>query len=186
MKWPGAAGRRHRFAPLGLGLGILGSVAVLCGTRWWLGTNDWAGLGQWVGGLGALVAAGTALYIANRDLRRELAREAERVRVHAYYVEAKILFPQQSMQVPRVAVVNAGTEPVLNVRLMMVHRANPSSSPVEIDGESECPVLLPDEPWTNSLTVFPEEGDTVEIAYDDLAGTRWRRNGKQAPLPSAN
>ncbi|MGW5721590.1 hypothetical protein ACWEVP_35825 [Amycolatopsis sp. NPDC003865] len=76
--------------------GAAGAVLVLIGTRAWLGPDDWAGLGQWVGGLGAFYAAWAALRIARDEVGRESQREAERQRVHAYFVSGSWVYSDTS------------------------------------------------------------------------------------------
>lgn len=171
---------------------VFSGLLMLVSARFAFGAADWAGLGQWVGGLGAFAAAWVALAISNREVRRDRVKEAARVRTHAYYVKAKITFSTGGLG-PAVEVINSGTDPVLNVRLMKIHRVNPSLPDINLlPGDHERPVLIPHEPWITRLTgsgpsgafvanEFPETGDSVEIVYDDLAGTRWHRTDNQPP-----
>lgn len=175
-----------------LALIAFSSLLMLVSARFAFGAADWAGLGQWVGGLGAFAAAWVALVIANREVRRDRAKEAARVRAHAYYVKAKITFTTGGRG-PGIEVINSGSDPVLNVRLMTIHRANPSLPDMNLLPRNyECPVLVPREPWTFPLTgsgaggsfvtnELPKAEDSVEIVYDDLAGTRWHRIGSRPP-----
>jgi hypothetical protein len=189
-----------RKRPVTWTLVVLGSVAILVGSRWLLDPGDWAGLGQWVGGLGAFVAAGAALRIASAEVRRERARDAERLRVHAYYVSGRWAPVKAFDHIDyKLEVRNGGTEPVLNVELVAVHVAG-QTGPMRVKVTADkgtCRVLLPGESWrprdwrsvsedlrTTMLSDFVTGPDgEVEITFEDLGGTRWRRIGTQPPVP---
>ncbi|MFG1642649.1 hypothetical protein ACGFMK_20350 [Amycolatopsis sp. NPDC049252] len=162
--------------------------------RKWLSSGDWAGLGQWFGGLGALIAAWVALRIASDERRREGRRDAERLRVQAYYIVGGVVASDGSRGV-QVFVRNTGPEPVVNVDIVALH----------VDGRSdnlivECAptaarrhVLLPGEEWQTWVKPTKEDltsdlllkvmdvGPVPEFTFDDLAETRWHRIGDSAP-----
>jgi hypothetical protein len=176
---------------------VLGAIVILVGSRWLLGPGDWAGLGQWVGGLGAFAAAWAALRIANGEVRRERVRDAERLRVHAHYVSGRVIQVDTLTRNYLAAEVrNRGTEPVLNVELVEIHVGTPEPSQavrIKVD-KGKFPVLIPGETWrpiwamdpddsrTALFGQFAQAGDEVEITFEDLGGTRWRRVGSQPPV----
>lgn len=161
-----------------------------------IGTDGWAGLGQWVGGLGALAAAWVALDIAKQEASRENRRDAERSRVQAYYV--KISQTETGGRGVHLKVENQGNQPIVNVDAVALHIHGdagevvvPCSVP---DGRRD--VLLredfPWEPW-----IWPDNDDLdgtveqmrlangrveIEIVFEDLNQTRWRRIGSRAPF----
>ncbi|MEV6648657.1 hypothetical protein [Amycolatopsis sp. NPDC051371] len=165
---------------------------IIIGLRAWLGTDDWAGLGQWVGGLGAFYAALVALQIARDEAGRENRREAERLRVQAYYVRAAwVHVGKPPHRVLGVKVENAGSEPVLDVQVVASHKGDEVLPLVVKDSPKH--VLLPAHRWFPNwnadtseipvsvmamLVATPAE---LEIAFTDLGGMRWRRIGERPP-----
>ncbi|MBN9741274.1 hypothetical protein DMP23_09165 [Amycolatopsis sp. A1MSW2902] len=171
-------------------------VLIVASLRPLLGSADWAGLGQWVGGAGALAAVVAALWLAGAESRHERAREAERSRIQAYYVKAEWAAGRLEGELPPILVRHSGTEPMVNVRIVAVHSSGPPSRPpLKADANTDCPVLLPGEPWHVEWRLARKDlGDTaiahycssasrIEIAYEDLAGGRWKRIGSAPPEP---
>ncbi|QYN26697.1 hypothetical protein [Amycolatopsis sp. DSM 110486] len=166
------------------------------GTRFWLGTDDWAGLGQWVGGLGSLAAVVAALRIAGAETRRERAREAERVRLHPYYISGQWDEVVEGLNSKwHLVVTNRGTDPVVDVELLTLRGLN-ASAPYSLRIGMSKSVLLPGEVWEPPLYRLP--GDVqiaisdemrqldmmeAEIVFRDLYGGRWRRVGNRPPGP---
>ncbi|MET9263082.1 hypothetical protein [Amycolatopsis sp. NPDC004079] len=161
------------------------SVLIIVGSsRPLLGPADWAGLGQWVGGLGAGAAVIAAMWLAGAESRHERAREAERLRVQAYYVKADWKSDEESRGFHPIKVENSGIDPMLNVRVVAVHtNEGPSRPPLEVVAKSDCPVLLPHEIWTVDWQTGKDLSDVlvrlyvapmnrIEITYEDLAGGR--------------
>ncbi|MFD4250020.1 hypothetical protein ACFWQL_09810 [Amycolatopsis thermoflava] len=99
------------------------AVSVAGGLIAWflLGDHDvWAGLGQWVGGGGALVAAGVALWAAQQETAHRRADDARRQRANVHFVLPELVARQGEVRklagVTRdPAVRNRGPEPVLSV-----------------------------------------------------------------------
>jgi hypothetical protein len=177
---------------------IIVTLAALGFSSWrGMTTEQWAGLGQWVGGIGAFFAAVVAVRIANsgarREQRREDDREQRRLKAHAHYISAawNDVIVGQSV---RVAVVHNGTEPVLNVDIVGVHRDRDFCVAALRSLGPEQPVLLPDEHWRPEVQMVGQEvgakaleeligPDTyIEITFEDLNGTKWRRVGRFPPV----
>ncbi|MBB1153951.1 hypothetical protein [Amycolatopsis dendrobii] len=171
-------------------------VVVVVSSRPLLGSADWAGLGQWVGGVGAFAAVVAALWLAGAESRHERAREAERSRIQAYYVKADWETGREQGQLPPISVRHAGAEPMVNVRVVAVHTNRPPSRPpLKVVANTDCPVLLPGEPWHVEwrlarvdlgdaiVALYCASTSKIEIAYEDLAGGRWKRIGSAPPEP---
>jgi hypothetical protein len=178
------------------------SILILVGTREWLGPVDWSGLGQWVGGVGAFVATGAALYIASGESRRERVREVQRFRINAHYISASWVYDTTidwrgtESKDMILEVRNVGAEPVLNVNIIAVHvHGRTTEYPVDLAvDKGPCHVLLPKEPWrpdwrteprsleTHLVARFMGPAGSVEITFEDLGGTRWRRIGIRPPV----
>ncbi|MFD8496319.1 hypothetical protein [Amycolatopsis sp. NPDC059657] len=162
------------------------TILIVVSFRFLLGATDWAGLGQWVGGLGAFFAAWAALDIAKGEARRENAREAERLAIQTYYVSGAYGGTTTEGRA-RVVVDNHSTEPILNVEFVKVH--SDTYGPVECSRFVErTDVLLPGKQW--GLWVIPAKAPLsimssghveIEIEFNDLGGTRWRRVGERPP-----
>ncbi|OXM59129.1 hypothetical protein [Amycolatopsis vastitatis] len=171
---------------------IVSIVVVAVSLQPLLGTDGWAGLGQWAGGLGALFAAWAALRIAKGEARRENDREADRLRVQAYYVYAEMT----SEAVPngwQVRVTNASQQPILGVMVTGLQRSTTTGVQVMVckqDGQSPA-VLLPGQPWetwvTSKHNAITDEfvrlwsGADPIILFRDLAQTHWNRTGRFPP-----
>lgn len=185
-------------------LGRRGPIVMACSlaiiglsSQPFIGTDGWAGLGQWVGGLGALGAAWVALDIAKKEASRENAREAERARVQGYYVKAS--HTQTNGDSVHLHVVNQGDQPIVNVEPLALHihsEAGEVVVPCSVpDGRRD--VLLredfPWEPWISLSNDGDSDGTAelmrlangrveVEIAFEDVNRTRWRRIGSRPPF----
>ncbi|HET6286337.1 MAG TPA: hypothetical protein VFG15_06265 [Amycolatopsis sp.] len=170
----------------------LSAVVVFMSLQPFLGTDGWAGLGQWAGGLGAFFAAWAALDIAKQEARRENRREDERLRIEAHFVAAtwnQVLVDQQVMAI----VANDSKEPVLNVRLVSVRLFMAEVAWISAEEVREH-VLLPGGRWNPKVAVDwkpPTSPDLetmrdkhyeIEIAFEDLGGTCWRRIGTRPPF----
>ncbi|MDS0134659.1 MULTISPECIES: hypothetical protein [unclassified Amycolatopsis] len=103
---------------------IFGTIAfvvlVTYTLRRWLSPGDWAGVGQWFGGLGALIAAWVALRVASDERRRESRRDAERLRVQAFYIVGGLAGSEGSNGV-QVFVRITRHEPVVNIDVVALH-----------------------------------------------------------------
>jgi len=188
-----SARRRGLAAQLTTWRFLVFAIVIVAASRLVLGTNDWAGLGQWVGGLGALYAAGVALYIATGETRRERAREDERLRTHAYYIRAEFATKTMLAERTRIQITNTGSDPVRDVRPVALHpRDHPSRPLLAIQPDNGPCVVLPGEPavvpWGPKTAVDIPEGAAphyfaglIEIEYRDLSNNVWRRIGNQPP-----
>ncbi|MFF4600146.1 hypothetical protein [Amycolatopsis sp. NPDC001319] len=177
-------------------IACVAAVAVTVGTRFWLGTDDWAGLGQWVGGLGSLAAVVAALWLAGAETRRERVREAERVRLHPYFVSGQWEDAGDGRRRSwELVVTNRGTDPVVDVEVLTLRTRN---SPRVIPIGLSKAVLLPSERWEVPLNRLPGDVQVsishrmgeldqtdVEIAFRDLSDSGWRRVGSNPPVPES-
>lgn len=166
------------------------SVAVIVVTRLLLDKNLWEGLGQWVGGVGALFAAGVALWVSHQETRHRQAAEFEAAYAEAHFVTSGWIVDGFA-GIP--SVKNSGTRPITHLRLTALHSPENSSSPIVMDLPAP-PVLLPQVEWkipswqlsNNARDVkLNLRGDVepylIEIEFQDLAGNTWRRVGENPP-----
>ncbi|OQO89917.1 hypothetical protein B1813_18935 [Saccharomonospora piscinae] len=165
-------------------------VAVIVVTRLLLDEGPWAALGQWVGGLGALFAAGVALWVAHQETRHRQDTEFEAAYAAAHFVTSG--WRADGFEgIPFVK--NSGTRPVTHLRITALHPPESSLDPIVVD-LSAPPVLLPQIEWAapnwqvrNSArdAELSLRGDiepyAIEIEFQDLAGNTWRRVGASPP-----
>ncbi|WP_410597336.1 hypothetical protein [Amycolatopsis sp. lyj-23] len=160
-----------------------------------LGTNGWAGLGQWAGGLGAFFAAWAALDIAKQEARRESDREAARGYVQAHYV--KVSQTEVGARGIHLRIENQGDQPIIDVGAVAVHihgEAGEVVVPCSLPAGRRDVLLREDLPW--DPWIWPDNNDLdgtieqmtlangrteIEITFDDLNRTRWRRIGSRPP-----
>ncbi|MDQ0376562.1 hypothetical protein [Amycolatopsis thermophila] len=179
------------------------AVSVAGGLIAWFLIDDhdvWAGLGQWVGGGGALVAAGVALWAAQQETAHRRADEARRQRANAHFILPEMVSRQGEVRklsgvTKDPAVRNRGPEPVLNVKLVSIFIPGRGLLLVDVP---EREVLLPEEEvvfsdWRPAgvddiaqlieaamHTIRPDL--VLEIEFEDLQGGRWSRHGTEPPV----
>ncbi len=168
----------------------------MIGTRYWPFDHDpdgWAGLGQWFGGLGAFFAAWAALRISRKETTRENRRELEQARVQAFYV--KVSQMQVADQGVRVQIENRGQSPIIAVDVAVIHIHSPQEErrvPCRATGGKRSVLLQEDAPW--EPWTWPDDGQKqetiadmeasggnteIEVVFEDVGGTKWRRIGSR-------
>lgn len=164
------------------------SVAVIVVTRLVFSKEVWAGLGQWVGGVGALFAAGVALWVSHQETRHRQSAEFKAARAAAHFVVA-------TWEEGCLTVQNHGSEPVTQLRVVALH---PPANSRALFATLELfvgPVFLPQGVWKKPVwtatTGAGQEEDSrvwlraelyeIEIEFQDLAGNTWRRVGENPP-----
>ena len=171
---------------------------------------DWGLVANIIAAIGAILAAGAALWIATRDRQERQRERADTDRAQAELVQVMVMLLLSEHFA--VEVRNYGTLPVLDVTFDSAeYEVAPSSTTVlQPDGQL-CPVLdrygthtfwidfvddagktvMPGEfndsyhSWTGDIR--PDPSDVIaRICFRDAEGTRWRRGntGSAERLPS--
>lgn len=189
---------RFLFGRWGFLAGLLSGLVVMIGSRYWPFDHDpdgWAGLGQWFGGLGAFFAAWAALRISRKETTRENRREWAQARVQAFYV--KVSQVQVANQGVRVQIENRGESPIIEVDVAAIHVHLPSEDRkilCRATGGKRSVLLREDAPW--EPWALPDDGEVqetiadieasggnteIEVVFEDVGGTKWRRIGSRPP-----
>jgi hypothetical protein len=161
-------------------------------------TVEWyTGFGQWLGGLGSLVAATVALWIAVTDRRHtekqleaDLTREAALVRVMVKVFSPRDDFSGVPIPTAGIRVTNRRAGRIFEIEVVRFLMEGKEVSPVRLSSidlfpkpkdayytANELQYLSLD--TEQSLYLYPNElpnvaADYVAVAYTDLSGRRWK------------